>query len=86
LKENYPKPTESLKIAKNDLKKWGYCLLENAIPRDLNNKSMERLIEQAEAEKQLNIAYEDGSKTKKWGEFNNKDANSGINQRGMDVT
>ena len=42
---------------------------------------MERLIEQAEAEKKLNIAYEDGSKTKKWGEFNNKDTNAGINQR-----
>ena len=81
MKENYPKPTASLKTAKNDLKKWGYCLLENAIPKNLNNKSMERLIEQAEAEKQLNIAYEDGSKTKKWGEFNSKDASSGINQR-----
>jgi ectoine hydroxylase-related dioxygenase (phytanoyl-CoA dioxygenase family) len=81
LKENYPKPTASLKTAKNDLKKWGYCLLENAIPKNLNTKSMERLIEQAEAEKQLNIAYEDGSKTKKWGEFNNKDSSSGINQR-----
>jgi ectoine hydroxylase-related dioxygenase (phytanoyl-CoA dioxygenase family) len=81
LKEKYPKPTASLKTAKNDLKKWGYCLLENAIPKNLNTKSMERLIEQAEAEKQLNIAYEDGSKTKKWGEFNNKDASSGINQR-----
>ena len=81
MKENYPKPTVSLKTAKNDLKKWGYCLLENAIPKNLNTKSMERLIEQAEAEKQLNIAYEDGSKTKKWGEFNNKDASSGINQR-----
>ena len=81
MKENYPKPTASLKTAKIDLKKWGYCLLENAIPKNLNTKSMERLIEQAEAEKQLNIAYEDGSKTKKWGEFNNKDASSGINQR-----
>ena len=81
MNQNYPKPTESLKTAKNDLKKWGYCLLENAIPKDLNTKSMERLIEQAEAEKKLNIAYEDGSKTKKWGEFNNKDASSGINQR-----
>ena len=81
MKQNYPKPTASLKTAKNDLKKWGYCLLENAIPKNLNTKSMERLIEQAEAEKQLNIAYEDGSKTKKWGEFNNKDASSGINQR-----
>ena len=81
MKEKYPKPTASLKTAKNDLKKWGYCLLENAIPKNLNTKSMERLIEQAEAEKQLNIAYEDGSKTKKWGEFNNADASSGINQR-----
>ena len=81
MNQNYPKPTESLKTAKNDLKKWGYCLLENAIPKDLNTKSMERLIEQAEAEKKLNIAYEDGSKTKKWGEFNNKDTNPGINQR-----
>jgi len=64
LKQNYPKPTASLKTAKNDLKKWGYCLLENAIPKKLNTKSMERLIEQAEAEKRLNIAYEDGSKQK----------------------
>ena len=81
MKQNYPKPTASLKTAKNDLKKWGYCLLENAIPKNLNTKSMERLIEQAEAEKRLNIAYEDGSKEKKWGEFNNKDTNTGINQR-----
>ena len=81
MNQNYPKPTVSQKTAKNDLKEWGYCLLENAIPKSLNTKSMERLIEQAEAEKKLNIAYEDGSKTKKWGEFNNKDTNPGINQR-----
>ena len=81
MNQNYPKPTVSQKTAKNDLKKWGYCLLENAIPKSLNTKSMKRLIEQAEAEKKLNIAYEDGSKTKKWGEFNNKDTNPGINQR-----
>ena len=81
MNQNYPKPTVSQKTAKNDLKEWGYCLLENAIPKSLNTKSMKRLIEQAEAEKKLNIAYEDGSKTKKWGEFNNKDTNPGINQR-----
>ena len=39
---NYPKPTESIEVAKTDLKKWGYCLLENAIPPDLNIKAMER--------------------------------------------
>ena len=58
----YPKPTESIEVAKTDLKKWGYCLLDNAIPPDLNNSAMERLIEQANAEKELNLAYEDGSK------------------------
>ena len=78
---NYPKPTESVEVAKNDLKKWGYCLLEDAIPADLNKKVLERLIEQAEAEKKLNIAYEDGSKTKKWGEFGENKDNTGINQR-----
>ena len=53
---NYPKPTESIEDAKTDLKKWGYCLLKNAIPPDLNSKAMERLIEQAEAEKKLGLA------------------------------
>ena len=53
---NYPKPTESIEAAKTDLKKWGYCLLKNAIPPDLNKSAMERLIEQAKAEKVLNKA------------------------------
>ena len=81
MNKNYPKPTKSIKVAKNDLTKWGYCLLENSIPADLNKKVLERLIEQAEAEKKLNIAYEDGSKTKKWGEFDKNKDNTGINQR-----
>ena len=81
MNKNYPKPTKSIKVAKNDLKKWGYCLLEDSIPADLNKKVLERLIEQAEAEKKLNIAYEDGSKTKKWGEFGKNKDNTGINQR-----
>ena len=78
---NYPKPTESIKVAKNDLKKWGYCLLKNAIPPDLNNRAMKRLIEQANAEKELNLAYEDGSKKKKWGEFHKNTDAPGVNQR-----
>jgi len=64
---NYPKPTESIEDAKTDLKKWGYCLLKNAIPPDLNKRAMERLIEQANAEKELNLAYEDGSEKKEMG-------------------
>ena len=81
MNKNYPKPTKSIEVAKNDLTKWGYCLLENSIPADLNKKVLERLIGQAEAEKKLNIAYEDGSKTKKWGEFDKNKDNTGINQR-----
>ena len=81
MNKNYPEPTKSIEVAKNDLKKWGYCLLENAIPADLNKKVLERLVEQAAAEKKLNIAYEDGSKSKKWGEFDKNKNNTGINQR-----
>jgi len=81
LNKNYPKPTKRVEVAKKDLKKWGYCLLEDAIPQDLNIRAMKRLIEQASAEKKLKIAYEDGSKTKKWGEFSKKEDKTGINQR-----
>ena len=81
MNKNYPEPTKSIEVAKNDLKNWGYCLLENAIPADLNKKVLERLVEQAAAEKKLNIAYEDGSKTKKWGEFDKNKNDTGINQR-----
>ena len=79
---NYSKPTESIEDAKTELKKCGYCLLKNAIPPELNGKAMERLIEQANAEKELNLAYEDGSEKKKWGDFNNNNTDvAGVNQR-----
>ena len=87
---NYPKPTDDFKKAKDDLKVWGYCLFLDAIPKEINENAKQRIIEQAEAEKKLNMAFEDGSNTRKWGEFreNNledvKKFNStegGINQR-----
>ena len=81
MSKNYPKPTKQVEVAKKNLKDWGYCLLEDAIPQDLNIRAMKRLIEQASAEKKLKIAYEDGSKTKKWGEFSKKEDKTGINQR-----
>ena len=59
MKNNLPKPTKSISKAKKDLVQWGYCLLKDAIPADLNKKIMKRLVEQAAAEKKLNIAYED---------------------------
>ena len=87
MSNKYPKPTDDLDKAKNDLKIWGYCLLLNAIPKKINESAKNRLIEQANAEKKLNLAFEDGSKTKKWGEFKENNSNKfksddgGINQR-----
>ena len=87
---SFPKPTDDFEKCKKDLKKWGYCLLENAIPQDINQKALQRLTEQADAEKKLNLAFEDGSKTKKWGEFKKENSSEsrnfnskegGINQR-----
>ena len=49
--KNYPKPTNDRDKAKNDLKNWGYCLLLDAIPKEINENARIRIIEQAEAEK-----------------------------------
>lgn len=81
MRNKFPKPTKSLAKAKKDLIEWGYCLLKDAIPNDLNKKITKRLIEQANAEKKSNVAYEDGSNEKKWGEFNKVKKTVGINQR-----
>ena len=78
--KSFPQATKSIAKAKLDLKEWGYCLLKDAIPTDLNDKLSRRLVEQANAEKKQKLAYEDGSKEKKWGEFDNT-KKGGINQR-----
>mgnify|MGYP001309908784 CR=1 FL=1 len=88
--KNYPKPTNDFDKAKDDLKVWGYCLFLDSIPKIINENAKQRLLEQAQAEKKLNLAFEDGSNLRKWGEFkevNLKDLKTfnsiagGINQR-----
>ena len=90
MQNKYPKPTNDFQKAKNDLEKWGYCLLLNAIPKDINDQAKKRLTEQAKAEKELNLAFEDGSKSRKWGDFRENETkdikkfnsiDGGINQR-----
>ena len=49
--KNFPQATKSIAKAKLDLKEWGYCLLKDAIPTDLNDELSKRLVEQANAEK-----------------------------------
>ena len=49
--KSFPQATKSIAKAKLDLKEWGYCLLKDAIPTDLNNELSKRLVEQSNAEK-----------------------------------
>ena len=42
--KSFPQATKSIAKAKLDLKEWGYCLLKDAIPTDLNDK-LSKLIE-----------------------------------------
>lgn len=90
-KSDLPKPTTDIDRARNDIDRWGYCLLEDALPPELNARCLERLQEQAAAEIQLGEAFEDGGPQQQWGAFRDKDgklradaftaANGGINQR-----
>ena len=47
--KSFPQATKSIAKAKLDLKDWGYCLLKDAIPTDLNDELSKRLVEQANA-------------------------------------
>ncbi len=70
-KNDLPQPTADLSIAKAHLDEFGYCLLANALTPKQVEALRTRLVEQAAAEKQQGLAFEDGSKEK----------SSGINQR-----
>ena len=86
-----PKPSEDSERVKFDLDRWGYGLLEGALTNPLLGKVKKRLLDQAQAEKKLGFAFEDGGPKQKWGEFRDKDGklrpeaftaeNGGVNQR-----
>ena len=86
-----PQLTRDLERCKRDLDNFGYCLLENALSAEALNASKTRLEEQAEAERQRGIAYEDGGPTQRWGNFRDEEGrmtsaaftaeHGGINQR-----
>ena len=86
-----PQPTTDLTQAKADIDEFGYCLLANAIADDYRAALLERVQEQAEAEKQLGLAFEDGGAKQQWGAFRDADGrireeafraeNGGVNQR-----
>jgi ectoine hydroxylase-related dioxygenase (phytanoyl-CoA dioxygenase family) len=88
---NLPQPTTDLERARADLDESGYCLLADAMDATCRQALLTRLKQQAEAEKQLGLAFEDGGPTQQWGGFRDADGgiraaafraeNGGINQR-----
>ena len=89
--EELPKPTSDVIQATQDIEQCGYCLLENAVPEPLLSQCQNRLVEQAEAEKEQQIAFEDGGPDQQWGDFTDRNGrvrneaftekNGGVNQR-----
>ena len=67
-----PQPTEDLAQVKTQLDTYGYGLLANALNAEDLLQIKTRLKEQAIAEKQRGLAFEDGGAKQNWGNFRNK--------------
>lgn len=88
---NLPHPTEDLAQVKQQLDAYGYGLLANALDAKSLSKIKTRLREQATAEKQRGLAFEDGGANQNWGDFRDSDGQmraraftqsaGGVNQR-----
>lgn len=52
-----PKPCKDIAQLRDDLHEWGYCLIEDALSAEQNQLVYQRVVEQAEAERDLGIAY-----------------------------
>ena len=86
-----PRPTEDLEQVKTQLDTHGFGLFANALTSNQLSALKTRLEEQALAEQQLGLAFEDGGARQNWGDFRDKNARirsgaftraaGGINQR-----
>ena len=89
--EELPKPTANLETAKANIDAFGYCLLADAMPAEQLAAARKRLREQAAAELQAGLAFEDGGAKQQWGAFTDDEGNirrdafsaaaGGVNQR-----
>ena len=87
-----PHLTIDLLQAKADIEQYGYCFIADVMAPDQIQALKERLTQQARAEKQHGLAFEDGGRSQNWGDFRNEDgslrqaafteASGGCNQRG----
>ena len=89
--KDLPQPTTDLSLAKAHLNEFGYCLVAEALDSEQVEALSLRLQEQAAAEKEHGVAYEDGGRDQNWGSFRDSEgklrkdtfteAGGGINQR-----
>lgn len=88
--ERLPAPTQDLDRLKADVDEFGYCVYERALAGDFLDAVRARLLEQAQAELELGLAFRDGgpaqpppapSATRDATGWNDRGANGGINQR-----
>jgi len=88
---NLPEATPDLERAKSDFDGYGYALIKNAMSPGEVDGLLTRLEEQAEAEREMGAAYEDGGPEQNWGDFTDEKGNlrtnafsaasGGVNQR-----
>ena len=55
--EELPKPTTNISQLESDFIRWGYCLVENAITETQLQAQIDRMLDQAEAERKAGVAH-----------------------------
>ena len=68
-----PQPTKDIAQLRSDLHEWGYCLIEEALSAEQNQLIYHRVVEQAQAERDLGIAYLSNAQQNLWSLVNKGD-------------
>ena len=67
--QTLPQATTDIEQAKREIDEFGYCLVANALTAATVEAALSRLIEQAAAELEQGMAFEDGGPKQQWGAF-----------------
>lgn len=86
-----PQPTTNIQVAEGDLRRHGFCLLQNALDRPTIDNLANDLQEVAAQERRQGTDFRDGGQEQQWGDFRDaegtsrarmfSEASGGVNQR-----
>ena len=68
-----PKPEKDIAQLRQDFHEWGYCLVEDGLSVEQNQLVYQRVMDQAEAERELGIAYLSEAQQHVWSLVNKGD-------------